>query len=79
VRKKISTTIYITIEQAAILRKISERTGITTSHIIREGIDMVSSLYVKKLEVLKQINAADIAAIKKDADRIERRLKDMFE
>ena len=39
-RKKISTTIYITPEQDMWLRELSERTRVPISVYIRQGIDM---------------------------------------
>ena len=40
-RKKVSTTIYITPEQADRLRVLHDRTKVPMAEYIREGIDMV--------------------------------------
>lgn len=44
-RKKISTTIYITPEQADRLKLLHERTKVPVAVYIREGIDMVLQRY----------------------------------
>jgi hypothetical protein len=44
-RKKVSTTIYITPEQADRLRVLHERTKVPIAVYIREGIDMVLRHY----------------------------------
>jgi hypothetical protein len=44
-RKKISTTIYVTPEQAERLRLLHERTKVPVAVYIREGIDLVLSQY----------------------------------
>ena len=44
-RKKVSTTIYITPEQADRLRLLHERTKVPIAVYIREGIDMVLKHY----------------------------------
>lgn len=44
-RKKVSTTIYITNEQAERLRLLHERTKVPVSVYIREGIDLVLKHY----------------------------------
>lgn len=40
-RKKITTTIYITIEQERRLKELSRRTKVPVAVYIREGIDLV--------------------------------------
>jgi predicted DNA-binding protein len=40
-RKKITTTVYITAEQDAMLKLLHERTKVPVAEYIREGIDMV--------------------------------------
>jgi predicted DNA-binding protein len=40
-RKKISTTVYITVEQNEKLRELHKRTKVPIAEYIREGIDMV--------------------------------------
>jgi predicted DNA-binding protein len=44
-RKKVSTTIYITPEQAERLKMLHERTKVPIAVYIREGIDMVLKHY----------------------------------
>jgi predicted DNA-binding protein len=44
-RKKISTTIYVTPEQADRLRLLHERTKVPVAVYIREGIDLVLQKY----------------------------------
>ena len=44
-RKKVSTTIYITPEQAEHLRTLHERTKVPVAVYIREGIDLVLKHY----------------------------------
>ena len=44
-RKKVSTTIYITPEQADRLRLLHERTKVPIAVYIREGIDLVLKHY----------------------------------
>ena len=40
-RKKISTTVYITHEQNALLKQLNQKTKVPIAEYIREGIDMV--------------------------------------
>jgi hypothetical protein len=49
VRKKISTTIYVTPEQADKLKLLHERTKVPVSVYIREGIDLVLRHYAHML------------------------------
>jgi predicted DNA-binding protein len=44
-RKKISTTVYITPEQAERLKLLHERTRVPVAEYIRQGIDMVLDHY----------------------------------
>lgn len=44
-RKKISTTIYITPEQAERLKLLHERTKVPVAVYVREGIDMILKHY----------------------------------
>jgi len=44
-RKKVSTTIYITVEQAERLKLLHDRTKVPIAVYIREGIDMVLKHY----------------------------------
>ena len=40
-RKKVSTTVYLTVEQDELLHKLSERTKVPVAVYIREGVDLV--------------------------------------
>lgn len=40
-RKKISTTVYITQEQNAMLKALNQKTKVPIAEYIREGIDLV--------------------------------------
>jgi hypothetical protein len=44
-RKKISTTVYITPEQDAQLKKLHEKTKVPVAEYIRQGIDLVLEKY----------------------------------
>ncbi len=44
-RKKISTTVYITPEQAERLKLLHERTRVPVAEYIRQGIDLVLEQY----------------------------------
>lgn len=44
-RKKISTTVYITPEQAERLKLLHERTRVPVAEYIRQGIDLVLEEY----------------------------------
>jgi Ribbon-helix-helix domain len=44
-RKKISTTVYITPEQAERLKLLHQRTKVPVAEYIRQGIDMVLDAY----------------------------------
>jgi predicted DNA-binding protein len=48
-RKKISTTIYITPEQAERLKLLHDRTNVPIAWYIRKGIDMVLKEYEHQL------------------------------
>ena len=48
-RKKVSTTIYITPEQADHLRMLHERTKVPIAVYIREGIDLVGKTFGYRL------------------------------
>jgi len=48
-RTKISTTVYLTVEQDEALKKLSERTRVAVAAYIREGIDMVLKKYEGQL------------------------------
>jgi len=53
-RKKISTTVYITPEQDAKLKMVSERTGLPVAEYIRRGIDRI--LQENEEHIPKQLN-----------------------
>jgi len=44
-RKKISTTVYITPEQDALLKELHQRTKVPVAEYIRQGIDLVLERY----------------------------------
>lgn len=48
-RKKVSTTVYITPEQDALLKQLNERTRVPVAEYIRQGIDMVLEKYAEQL------------------------------
>ena len=48
-RKKISTTVYITPEQDALLKQLNARTKVPVAEYIRQGIDMVLDKYSAEL------------------------------
>jgi predicted DNA-binding protein len=50
-RKKVSTTIYITPEQAERLKLLHDRTKVPIAVYIREGIDLVLKHYEHHLHV----------------------------
>ena len=53
-RKKISTTVYITPEQDAKLKMVSERTGLPVAEYIRRGIDRI--LQENEEHIPRQLN-----------------------
>lgn len=48
-RKKISTTVYITPEQSALLKQLHNRTKVPVAEYIRQGIDLVLEKYKHQL------------------------------
>ncbi len=48
-RKKISTTVYITPEQDAALKRLHDRTKVPVAEYIRQGIDLVLDKYRDQL------------------------------
>jgi hypothetical protein len=48
-RKKISTTVYITPEQDALLKRLHGRTRVPVAEYVREGIDLVLARYRDQL------------------------------
>ena len=61
-RKKISTTIYITPDQAEQLKQLNERTKVPVAEYIRQGIDMVLQHY--KHHLPGQMTLDDLGAKK---------------
>jgi hypothetical protein len=48
-RKKVSTTVYLTEEQNSALKVLNKKTRIPIAEFIREGIDLVLHKYKEKL------------------------------
>lgn len=48
-RKKLSTTVYITVEQDAALKALHARTKVPVAEFIRQGIDLVLQKYEEML------------------------------
>jgi len=48
-RKKVSTTVYITVEQSERLKLLHKKTKVPVAEYIREGIDMVLARYAEHL------------------------------
>ena len=48
-RKKVSTTVYITPEQNALLKQLHDRTKVPVAEYIRQGIDLVLVKYRDQL------------------------------
>ncbi len=73
-RKKISTTIYVTPEQADKLKVLHERTKVPVAVYIREGIDLVLRHYAHLLPGQLPLvdSTLDVAAAAKDEPK-ERR------
>ncbi|MFT3771910.1 MAG: ribbon-helix-helix domain-containing protein [Minicystis sp.] len=59
-RKKVSTTIYITPEQADRLKILHERTKVPIAVYIREGIDLVLKHYEHVLPGQMTLDAASV-------------------
>jgi hypothetical protein len=57
-RKKVSTTIYITPEQAERLKLLNDRTKVPIAVYIREGIDMVLKHYEHMLPGQMSLDSA---------------------
>ncbi len=62
-RKKVSTTIYITPEQAESLKLLNERTKVPVAEYIRQGIDLVLDRYKGSLP--GQLTLEDLGGGKK--------------
>ena len=61
-RKKVSTTIYITPEQAERLKILHERTKVPIAVYIREGIDMVLKHYEHVLPGQMSLESSPVTA-----------------
>jgi len=61
-RKKVSTTIYITPEQADRLKLLHERTKVPIAVYIREGIDMILKHYEHVLPGQMSLESAPLHA-----------------
>ncbi len=59
-RKKVSTTIYITPEQAERLKILHERTKVPIAVYIREGIDMILKHYEHVLPGQMSLDAPSV-------------------
>jgi Ribbon-helix-helix domain len=62
-RKKVSTTIYITPEQAERLKLLHERTKVPISVYVREGIDMMLKHYEYVLPGQMSLDAAPLSSL----------------
>lgn len=61
-RKKISTTVYVTQEQADRLKLLHEQTRIPVAIFIREGIDLVLEKYGAPVPSTPIVEPADLAS-----------------
>jgi predicted DNA-binding protein len=65
-RKKVSTTVYITVEQSHHLKLLNQRTKVPIAEFIREGIDLVLERYKDHLPgqmlLLEELNKTDLHA-----------------
>jgi hypothetical protein len=48
-RKKVSTTVYITPEQNALLKELHGRTKVPVAEYVRQGIDLILEKYADQL------------------------------
>lgn len=48
-RNKVSTTVYITPEQSALLKELHGRTKVPVAEYIRQGIDLILEKYADQL------------------------------
>jgi hypothetical protein len=48
-RKKLSTTVYLTPEQDALLKQLNAKTKVPVAEYIRQGIDMILKKYEDQL------------------------------
>jgi len=68
-RKKVSTTIYITPEQADRLKLLHERTKVPIAVYIREGIDMMLKHYEPMLPGQMSLDGSDPLSTASEATR----------
>jgi len=61
-RNKISTTIYITAEQAERLKQLHQKTKVAVAEYVRQGIDLVLEKYKDQLP--GQVGLFDVASSK---------------
>ena len=61
-RKKISTTIYVTIEQNERLKVLHDRTKVPVAVYIREGIDLVLRQYAHMLPGQLALSPSELSA-----------------
>jgi hypothetical protein len=61
-RRKVSTTVYITPEQAEQLKLLHERTKVPIAAYIREGIDMMLKRYEPVLPGQMSLDSASVAS-----------------
>ncbi len=66
-RKKVSTTVYITYDQNALLKALNQKTKVPIAEYIREGIDLV-------LERHRNLLPGQMLLIQEDPKRGERRI-----
>ena len=59
-RKKVSTTIYITPEQADHLRMLHERTKVPVAEYIRQGIDLILERHRTTLSQQRQLDFSEL-------------------
>lgn len=60
VRRKISTTIYITEEQNELLKRLNEETKVPIAEYIRQGIDLILERHRMLGEPQRQLEFADL-------------------
>lgn len=65
-RKKVTTTIYITPEQNEQLKTLHERTRIPIAEYIRQGIDLI--LEKNQTNLPRQLTLYDVLSNSKDKD-----------
>lgn len=48
-RRKLSTTVYLTVEQTSALKELSEKTKVPTAEYIRQGVDFILAKHREEL------------------------------